>query len=178
MYRSTSIGLVLASRDYKERDRWVTILTPNNGRVDVLAKGVRTLTSKRRSALLPGCIIRFAWSEKGETKILTEAILERSVQLSDQTLERMRDLQGVFEIFFHLSLEAVEQEALYEQAIALVQYIGETPQYNRGVVRSKLRELAQELGFEEDSETAPISVTQAVEELIGRKLKAFAFLHI
>ncbi len=178
MMHTTTIGLVLASRDYRDRDRWITVLTPEYGRIDLLAKGVRTLASKRRAALLPGGLVRFSWSDKGDTKILTEALLERSLQLSDQTLERMRDLQGVLEIVYHLSLAEIEQAVLYEQAVVLVRYIGETPQYRRAVVRAKLRELTTGQGFDQPDHNRQLSVSQLIEDFLGRKLHAFAFLRI
>lgn len=179
MERYSTIGLVLAARDYRDRDRWVTVLTSEKGKVDLLAKGVRTLSSKRRPALLPGSLIRFSWVAKGETNILTEAVIERSLQLTDPTLERMRDLQAVLEILYHLSLENIEQAELYKRGAALIRYIGETPQYNRGAVRSKLRELTFDQGFDgEEEENDGVSVTQLVEEFLGRKLRSFAFLSV
>jgi DNA repair protein RecO len=179
MDRFSTTGLVLAARDYRDRDRWVTILTPERGKIECLAKGVRTLASKRRPALLPGSLIRFSYVAKSEVNILTEAVLEHSLQLSDSTLERMRDLQAVLEILYHLSLENVEQTELYERGSALVRYIGETPDYHRGAIRSKLRELTLDQGFdvaEEDNDG--VSVTALVEEFLGRKLHSFAFLRV
>lgn len=178
MKRLTTIGLVLASRDYQDRDRWITILTPESGKIDVLAKGVRTLSSKRRPALLPGSLVRFSYAGKGETNVLAEAVIEHSLQLADPTLERVRDLQAVLEILYHLSLENTEQEVLYEKGVALVRYIGESSEYHRGVIRSKLRELTFDQGFDTEDDDQALSVTQLVEEFLGRKLHSFAFLQV
>ncbi len=179
MDRFSTMGLVLATRDYRDRDRWVTILTPERGKIECLAKGVRTLASKRRPALLPGSLIRFSWVAKSEVNILTEAVLERSLQLVGPTLEKMRDLQAVLEILYHLSLENVDQVDLFERGEALIRYIGETPTYHRGAIRSKLRELTLDQGFDvAEEEGDGVSVTQLVEEFLGRKLHSFAFLQV
>jgi DNA repair protein RecO (recombination protein O) len=44
-YRTTAI--ILKRRDFGEADRMLTILTPRHGKVDVLAKGARKLTSPK-----------------------------------------------------------------------------------------------------------------------------------
>lgn len=178
MNRFSTTGLVLASRDYRDRDRWITVLTAENGRVELLAKGVRTLASKRRPALIPGSTIRFSYSSKGETNILSEAVLDHSLQLADSTLERLRDLQAILEITYHLALENIDQTELFERAVSLVQYVGETQLYNRGVVRAKLRELTFDQGFDGEADDPAMSVTQLIEDFLGRKLRSFAFLQV
>lgn len=178
MSRLSSSGLVISTRDYRDRDRWVTILTSDRGRVDLLAKGVRTLSSKRRGSLLPGSQVRFSWTSKGETNILTEVVLEHSLHLCDSTLERMRDLQAVLEILFHLSIENIDQSDLYQHGVELLNYIAETNQYNRGVIRMKLRAMSVDQGFDEVDDDSNLSATTLVEEFIGRKLRSFAYLRV
>ena len=39
-------GIVLARTDFREADRILTVLTPDNGKVRVIAKGVRLPRSK------------------------------------------------------------------------------------------------------------------------------------
>lgn len=172
-----SVALVLSSRDYRDCDRWVTVLTPDRGKISLLAKSVRTLNSKRRAILQPGFLVRIAWVEKGETLILTEAGFQKTLNMADQTLERFRDLQSALEIVFHIALENVEQEELFHQANDLIQYIAETPGYHRGAIRQRLLEIteAQGLEVEVDENT---SVSARVEEAVGRKLRSFAFLSV
>ena len=48
----TTDALVLKSIEIGDNDRLLTLLTPENGRISVIAKGVKSIKSKN-SALLP-----------------------------------------------------------------------------------------------------------------------------
>lgn len=176
--RNTTVALVLSTRDHKERDRWVTLLTPQFGKISGLAKGVRTLTSRRSSSLQPGALIRCGWYEKGETKILTEVIHEDRSQAADSSLERLRDLLAVLEISAHMALEGIEQEELYESAAALVSYVRSAENYNRAYVRQQLTQMMADQGFEASPDAPLDSVVALVEQALGRTVKSFAFYRV
>lgn len=46
-------GIVLAQRDYREADRWYSVLTSEHGKLDLRAKGSRKISSKLASHLEP-----------------------------------------------------------------------------------------------------------------------------
>jgi recombinational DNA repair protein (RecF pathway) len=193
MLNTSTSALVLRSRSYRERDRWVTLLTPDFGRLSVLAKGVRAITSKRSAFLLPGSIIKCAWIAKGETRVLTEVANGHHYQATDITwadvspetgtetpsqpsLERLRDLSAVLELIHHISLEEIDQSDLFHAACQLVRYIQQEQNYHRGLVREQLRSMAQLQGIEAEESSDPArSIIDLVEEAVGRKIQSFVY---
>ncbi|OGM15552.1 DNA repair protein RecO [Candidatus Woesebacteria bacterium RIFCSPLOWO2_01_FULL_43_11] len=70
--RYSDEGIVLARRSYSEADRIISILTKSHGRIVVLAKGVRKLTSRKRGHLEVFSQIKFQASRGKSLDILTE----------------------------------------------------------------------------------------------------------
>jgi len=179
--RFTTPALVLRTRDTGEKDRWITLLTPEDGRIDVLAKGVRSLSSKRRSALQAGTLIRCSWTnrENSDFHILTEAIYEEGLFQADSNLDRLRDFTAVIEMIHHLALESIEQEEYYAAALQVLRLVGNPGEYHRGVVRQRLLELAEMQGVvAEDQASQSMSAADVLEVALGRKIRSFAFLRV
>ncbi len=175
---ATLPAIVLKSSAYRDADRRVTLLTPGYGRVVVLAKGARKLTSQRRSALIPGTLIKCAWTQLGETRILTEATVRQSVGEVSYSLERLRDISSVLEVLYHSSLEELEQADFFAQAESLVAYVTTSPEYQRRAVQQVLLTLMESQGIVSAPEEGTQSVSSVFESVFGRKLRSFAFLSV
>lgn len=173
--RQTTVALVLKTRSHREHDRLVTLFTPQDGKVTVIAKGVRTLKSKRRAALQAGNIIRCSWVTLGERHVLTEAMYQESLLTDLGSLDRVRDFTGILEIVYHVVLESIEQEELFAQSVTLLRYVGQT-EYHRGRVRQELLQLAEDQGLTESGSSGAYSASEVLEQSLGRKLHSFAFL--
>lgn len=180
MSRSDGVttGLVLNVRDSKEADRFVTLLSPEFGRMRFNAKGVRRSGSKRAAALNPGTVVRCSWVGKGEWLTLTEVVPQQYLLGPGMTLETIRDFSVVLEMVYYLSLEGTEQEELYSQALVLLKTIGLRPDYNRGWIRQQLLEIAAAQGLAETSMIQGQSVTKILEEALERPLRSFGFLSV
>lgn len=171
-------GLVLNVRDSGEADKRIAFLTPEYGRLSLLAKGVRRAKSRRSSALNPGNIIRCGWITKGEWHTLTEVIPQEPLLGPSANLERLRDFSVVLEMVYYLTMESIEQSDLYERTVILLRTIGQQEDYNRGWVRQQLLELAAEQGLAETATQSGRSVTKILEEALERPLRSFAFLTV
>jgi DNA repair protein RecO (recombination protein O) len=66
-------GLVLARRNYGEADRILSLYTQNHGRISVIAKGIRRLSSKKRGHLEVFSHFKFQVARGRNLDILTEA---------------------------------------------------------------------------------------------------------
>ena len=175
----TVTGLVLKTRNYREQDRWVDVLTPEYGRVSCLAKGVRKISSKRGSALQPGSLITLHWISLGETRLLTEVRLEESLLPNQSELTVLRDLSAILEIVYHISLEEVEQTTLYQATQEILRYIHQNAgEYHRGYIRQALFALLAEQGIEAPQEARVASVSELVESILGRPVHSFAYLQV
>lgn len=171
-------GLILNVRDSGEADKRVSFLSPEYGRLSLMAKGVRRAKSRRSSALNPGNLVRCGWITKGEWHTLTEVVPQEPLLGPGATLERLRDFSVVLEMVYYLTLESVEQSDLYDRTVVLLRAIGQNNDYNRGWVRQQLLELAAEQGLAEQSTQSGQSVTKILEEALERPLRSFAFLTV
>lgn len=101
-----------------EADRFITLFTRENGKIDVLAKGVRKITSRRASFLEPLNLIHFTTIKTKKNHVLTEIELIESAhplkqdlvsmqlsfvmcELVDKLCAPWQKNQGVFDLFFH-----------------------------------------------------------------------------
>lgn len=178
MLRVSSVGLVLKTRDYRDKDRWVSLLTSEYGKIDVLAKGVRTLQSKRRAALEPGTVAKVSWLERGDTWLLTEALAVENLLISQPSLERWRDFLGISEIVYHLALAGIEQSELYGAAVSLLRVVGRSEEYQRSWVREQLLAVAADQGVEVEPGMGAESVVEVLEAATGQRVHSFAFLRV
>lgn len=174
----TVSAIVLSSRVWRDNDRLVSVLTPGDGKIALIAKGVRKITSQRKAALQPGCLIKCAWTSIGERRVLTEAVLERGIAEEAYSLERLRDITAILEVVSTIALEETEQEELFERAEQLLAYAGQGEAIHRGVIRQYLLDLLISQGIEVPPEQMAHSVNEIIERVVGRKLRSFAFLSL
>lgn len=80
-------GFVVRRINLGEADRFVIIFTKNNGKVEVLAKGVRKITSRRSSHIELLNLIRFNSVKTSKNFILTEVDLIDSFDGKRDTLK-------------------------------------------------------------------------------------------
>lgn len=70
---SRQAAYILHSRPYRESSLLIDTFTREHGRVTVLAKGIRKLKSRHRSAMIPFSLLSVGWTGKGELPVLTQA---------------------------------------------------------------------------------------------------------
>jgi DNA repair protein RecO (recombination protein O) len=71
----TTTAIVLKRVSVGETDRIVNLLTQDFGKISVVAKGVRKMSSSKRASLEPGNIIRAFCIQTKSLPILTQATL-------------------------------------------------------------------------------------------------------
>lgn len=82
------IGFVVKRKNLGEADRFVTMFTQNNGKVEVLAKGVRKITSRRSSHIELLNLVKFHSLKTSKNFILTEIQLVNSFERRKNTLKQ------------------------------------------------------------------------------------------
>lgn len=85
----TSIGVVLSSREYSEADRLISVFTSDNGRLMLIAKGVRRLTSRKRGSLEMFSLIKFSARKSTDLDIITEVEIINSFDRIRQSLLKL-----------------------------------------------------------------------------------------
>lgn len=109
------VGYVISRHNYSEADKYITILTQNNGKVEVLAKGVRKLTSRRAAHLELLNKISFQAVSRGQNSryVLADvSLLETHVGLKN-TLESLQVLFTMCELLTVLCPSQEKQENVF-----------------------------------------------------------------
>jgi len=66
-------GYVLHTRPYRESSLLIDVFTRAYGRTTILAKGIRRLKSRQRSAMMPFLPLSLGWSGRGDLPVLTQS---------------------------------------------------------------------------------------------------------
>lgn len=104
-------GFVLRRINFGESDRFITLFSKNNGKVKVVAKGVRKLTSRRASSVELLNLIQFQAVKSSKNFVLTEVKLVDSFEGLKGAL---LDMEKVFLICELVNSLIPEEEKHYE----------------------------------------------------------------
>mgnify|MGYP004674947031 FL=1 len=132
-------GLVLREITLNENDRLLTVLTGEHGRMTVLARGVKNLTSKRAYGLTPFSYSTFEFEKKGEKLRFHDSNVKKS--------------------FFDIN-DSVEGFAL---ASYICEAAGECAMENND--ESELLRLCLNMLFSVENKLKPVHILKAVFEL-------------
>ena len=105
-------GLVIRTVDIKETDRLVTIFTEERGAVTALARGARSLKSRKLSATMQFCYGKYVLYTQGDKHWIKEAELIESFFDIRQTIEGMALANYIAEVLSHVTVAEAEQDLL------------------------------------------------------------------
>ncbi len=95
-YRSQ--GIVLKKVDRKEADQLFTIYTKDFGKLKVLGRGIRKISSKLRSGMEMLCLSEIGFIQGKTYKTLTDAVLIEKFQNINKDLEKINIANNILEI--------------------------------------------------------------------------------
>ncbi len=172
-------GIVLKRSNVGEADRIITVFTRSHGKMQCIAKGVRKITSSRRSALEPGTHARLFFAESHNLPILTQAqCIEEFAQIRS-TLKHTRDLLQILEILDTIMVESEAEEVseIFDDVLIMIHNI--TAQTSKKkVIIELLAKIVRNLGFQDIQETNFSSITEYVGFLANKKMKSFEYLTV
>lgn len=85
----SSEGFILGRRNFGEADRIITIFTKDFGKISLMAKGVRKLTSRKRGGIEIFNKIKFSGVKGKSLDILTEVSVLESYDITRSDLRRV-----------------------------------------------------------------------------------------
>lgn len=173
----STTAIVLKRVNFGETDRIVNLLTQEFGKITVIAKGVRKMSSTKRASLEPGNVIQAFCIQTKSLPILTQTKLIQDCALMQQNLAAYRSLTQILEIFEKLFVEVeLEQEIFYKALLLRKQVIlGKAPAQ---FVRNILSEIISELGFQSPEESKYNTITEYISALSDSKMKSFEYLQV
>jgi DNA repair protein RecO (recombination protein O) len=151
-------GYTLHTRPYRESSLLIDILSRNHGRTTLLAKGIRNLKSRNRSATIPFSLLSLGWSGKGELPVLTQAEHDGPVNL----LSGLERVCGFYanELLVRLLHKHDPHPALFDAYDVLLGALGKSGNVEislRFFEKNLLRELGYALDLEREADgSAPV----------------------
>lgn len=167
----TLTALVLRRVNSGEKDRLVTLLTQELGKVMAKAKGVRAHAAPRQSFLEPGHVVTTQITS-GEFPIITQVQLISDAQ-GLSTLGEYRRFSLLLELYSSLFVAQEIPQSLFDELLSIRTALL-TRTISREQLQERLREIVAKLGFPIADQTQ--SVTKIVSELTGYALKSHDFL--
>ncbi len=158
-------AIVLNRRNISDADRFVTLYTLERGKLDVYARSVRALKSKRLASLDLFTQITCEVIEKNNRHTLTQVDLLRSHQRSKTSLPNISRLFQIGELVDKLTAEDDPHPAIYHLLDTALTHLHrfDTPEY---LTRFK-KKLLTELGFDPN----PADLDTYIDSLLTRPLR-------
>lgn len=91
-------GIVIKRTNYKDADKILTMLTQELGKISCKAKGIRKITSKKRSHLEPGSIATIYLIKTYDRYLITQANSIYNIKLSETDYDVTLYLYSILEI--------------------------------------------------------------------------------
>lgn len=110
-------GFIIKRHNFGEADRILTIFSKENGKIPVIAKGVRKITSRRGALLEPFNLVKFHTVQSYSMKVLTEVELVSSFDSYKSDLESYKKILVVCELIDALCAEDVVVGSIYKNLL-------------------------------------------------------------
>lgn len=170
-------GIVLKRNNSGETDRIISLLTKENGKLTVVAKGVRKLHSSNRAVLEPGNLVKAFCISTKSMPILTQTKLIEDCATMEHSLKSMRSLSQLLEIFNTLFVEDVLDDDVFNLVLKLRNQVIHN-QVLPSHMRKLLGQLIEQLGYQNPDDSKFATINEYVEALANRPMRSFAFLQV
>lgn len=168
----TEEAFVLKKKNLPTRDFIVTFFTKEHGKVSAIAKGIKSITSRRAGAIQTGNLVRVVVSSKGDRRYLQEATL---VSAFSNLKKEERKLSATYLCFFILDRLLPEGEpeyALYQAAKKYLVGLSREKELDHARLEDFLNQVLRTLGYIDQSQDLA-QLKRVVEEVIGQKVPYF-----
>ncbi len=121
----TCESLILRSRDHREADRILTLLTPDLGRLDVLARGARKPASRKSGKVEPFMLVRIQLQQSKFLPFVGEVQLLNPFQGCRESLQAIVASSYACELVYNLTVEGEESDLAEEVFGSLITVLTE-----------------------------------------------------
>lgn len=108
-----SEGFVLKKRNYRESDELVTLFTRDLGKVRIIAKGIRSITSRRSSHIQTGNYISCIMTKNNELFFLYETTLRSGFSLVKNSEKSVNYMYQFYFVLDRLLPEMEPEEEVF-----------------------------------------------------------------
>lgn len=174
---SATEAIVLKRTSVGESDRIITLLTPDQGKLTCVAKGVRKLNSSQRAYLEPGNLVSIYLIETSSLPILTQTKLKNDFSSAKKDLQRLKQLTQILEIVDRLFPEGVEEVELFQAITTILEQLSQ-PKVRFLQIQEELSQIMVQMGYQPLDETPYDSIIEYVASVADRPLKSFEYMTV
>jgi DNA repair protein RecO (recombination protein O) len=164
-------GIIIKRKNVGEADRIITMMTQEMGKIQVKAKGVRKITSKRSSHIELLNHGSFSLYKSGGMPILTEVDTYNTFNELKTDLSKVGLAYHICELVDSLCPDNQENESVFSLLYGLFTQLGNTKEAGRLIHEFEIN-LLQELGYYSGQDLAGSKASLFIETILERKLKA------
>lgn len=173
----TTEAIVLKRVSVGEADRVVTLLTPDEGKLVCIAKGVRKMNSSQGAYLEPGNRVTIQLRQTKSLPIISQAQLINQFTQSRLQLKRVKQVFEVLELADVLFVENVEDQDGFAMICRILDEVNEEKSDFRSVQR-QLNELFTHMGYQDLRDTAYTSILEYASAVAERPVRSYDFLSV
>jgi len=140
-------AIVLKRRDFREYDQVISFYTENLGKISLLAKGIKKITSKNSSNLLPCSLVNIDLAKGREIDHLTKVQNINIFKCIRKDLTKSFASKYVVELVERLVKHEENNKEIFNLLQKYLIFIDSVDTLNRGIVYSFILNLFVLLGF-------------------------------
>jgi len=162
-------AFVLRRINFGDSDRFITLFSQNNGKIEVVAKGVRKINSRRSGSIELLNLIEFQAVRTPKSLILTEVKLINSFEHLKRELTNIKKVFLMCELLEAVLPQAVEHSEIFdlvERAAGVMDEPGKNMAYFQARLLSELGFWDHRKSFKDEAH-----LSSYIEQIIERKLK-------
>lgn len=110
-------GLVISSKDYKEKDKIATIFSLENGLINVILKGVKNFKAKLKIAKEPFCFGEFLIVNKNNLNLLIDCNVIDTFYNISQDIDKYMEANAIFSIIKNINTFGRQDVALFIETL-------------------------------------------------------------
>ncbi|MEK7526611.1 MAG: DNA repair protein RecO [Patescibacteria group bacterium] len=164
-------GIILSRKTYSEADRILTIFTKQNGKVTVMAKGVRKLTSRKRGHIENFSYIRFsATSGQNSMSVITETETVDNFENIRKDLSKIAVAYFLLETVNKITHEAESFSEVFDLLLTYLKKL-QTATRLKELRTNFTQDILIMLGFWDEGQST-LNSDQALENILERHLSS------
>ena len=141
-------AVVLNKKDFREFDQLTTLYTKDQGKIELLSRGIKKIVSKQAAYLLPFSLVEI---EVVSGQEIDHLIRTQSVELFKhirQGLKKSLMADYVVKLVDQVTSVGEKDERVFNLLVAWLQFIDQTESFNDSLLLSFCSKLLKYLGFE------------------------------
>ncbi len=167
-------AIILKRHNFREADRFLTVFTQDQGKLDLLAKGVRKLSSRKRPALEIGNHAKLFCISTKSTSLVTQVELLHSFPHAKSSLTRITQIYQILEIIDLLTVEASPNPKVFRLLVHLLSDLN-TAGIKRDHMLLTIKQVLIDLGFGLPHSNSETALQSHLESITERKLRTKDF---